>query len=271
MTNITARIICDTAHNAAFNMAADQYLLAECEKRQSFFIRFYTWNHPSITIGYMQDPKTTLLAEALQRHGAEWVRRPTGGRAVLHQGDITYSCVFSTSIESMGSSVAETFAIISKALMVGLSQLNIKCQAHDTTLTSSDIRRDAKLPCFLAPNRDELMVNGRKLVGSAQKRSANAVLQHGSIPLTAEFRQLPAFQNLTPDQVRHQCLLLEEKCICLSEIDPTLSVARVIDALTAGFTISIPNNWRHEPFSKAEISIIEQQATNADFLNRWCR
>jgi lipoate-protein ligase A len=182
-------------------MAADLYLLSLCEQSPAVFVRLYSWKKPSITLGVTEKPQETLDLAAIAAHDVEWIRRPTGGRSVLHDHDITYSCVFSAEgVNGMGASLMETYGVISSCLMNGLEKAGIRCGAHDSPLDSHISRMSARLPCFLSPNRHEIMVEGRKLLGSAQKRSAKAVLQHGSIPLTPAFRLLPDYLVLSAEE-----------------------------------------------------------------------
>jgi lipoate-protein ligase A len=216
-------------------MAADRYLMHSCVESQEIIVRFYQWQPSAISIGCMQNAEALLDLQAMARAGVDWVSRPTGGRAVLHQDDVTYSCIFPATIAELGSTVAETFAIISRCLIRGFSLAGIECEAHDSLLDRNAIRRDVALPCFLSPNRDELMVAGRKLVGSAQKRTAQAVLQHGSIPLGPAFRDLPRYQRMSEKEQDTLVRLLERKCTCVAEKCPAVTTIRLVESLIAGF------------------------------------
>jgi lipoate-protein ligase A len=209
--NLTLRIIKDEPESAAFNMAADMYLLRKCQLEQAVFLRTYSWKPSAISIGYMQEAEKVLNLESCLENGIDWIKRPTGGRAVYHCEDITYSCIFSSAVKMMGSSIQESYSIISDCLMTGLQFCGVKTCPHDSDLDARDARREIKLPCFLAPNRRELMVDGRKLAGSAQKRINGAVLQHGSIPLTPAFRNLPNFENISDEEKLSQKYFIEKK------------------------------------------------------------
>jgi len=256
------RVILDERRAAAFNMAADQYLLGLCEEQEAVFLRLYAWEKPSISIGCMQNPETLLDKEAMASDGVDWVRRPTGGRAVLHHEDITYASVFSKTIEYMGASISETYAVISGCLIRGLGKSGILCNAHQFVLDTKGLKQEVKLPCYLAPNRNEIMVNGRKLVGSAQKRSAQAVLQHGSIPLSGKFRTLPLYQKL--DDAKRQAFmrLLEQKCICIQECVSSYSEEQIRRNLIQGFADTVPFELQVEPWSNKEEDAIHAIAGN---------
>ena len=247
---VRLRIIDDFSHSAAFNMAADFYCLESCFKPPIVHFRLYDWQLPSITIGYMQKVLELLDFESLKKDNIAWIRRPTGGRAVLHDNDITYSCIFPASLSAMGNSVMETYSIISRGLMAGLAMCGIECDSHDSFDQFRETKREIKLPCFLAPNRKEIMAKGKKLVGSAQKRSALAVLQHGSIPLTDAYRRLPDYLLLPEEQRKIQKELLASKSVCLKEIEPTLEIAKVRKALIKGFATSLPFKTTEKSWTK---------------------
>ena len=264
------RFIVDKLRSAEFNMAADMYLLGRCVEGGGLTVRFYSWERPSVTVGYMQDAAGELDMDALREYGAAWIRRPTGGRAVLHDGDITYSCTFPKSLTVMGSGITETYRIITDCLMEGLARASIRCAAHDSDNDIKGIRRDVKLPCFLAPNRNEIMVDGRKLVGSAQKRTANAVLQHGSIPVTTAYRKLPDFLRIDESEKEKQIRLLASKSCCIDELTSGAAFESLAECLMDGFLSILPFKGELIPWTfqeEAEINnmIRDFNKTNVKF------
>jgi len=267
----TLRFIVDQPQSAAFNMAADQYLLGHCENSDTIFVRFYQWQHPSITLGYMQKASETLLIDKIHNDKAEWIRRPTGGRAVLHKGDLTYSCIFPKTVAFMGSSVKESYAVITQCLRKGLEKTHILSSTHDSYDDLLAVKREVKLPCFLAPNRDEIMVNGRKLVGSAQKRTTSGILQHGSIPITPEFADLPEYLLISPEEQKKQKHLLLSKCMWSQEIQPDLKPESLVHSLIDGFieTFKIPGETR--PWNETEILSIQALASSPAFIETWMK
>jgi lipoate-protein ligase A len=267
---VVARIINDSPHDAAFNMAADMYLLSLCEQSPAVFVRLYSWEKPSITLGLSEKPQETLDLSAIAVNGVEWIRRPTGGRSVLHDHDITYSCVFSAEgIRDMGTTLMETYMVISKCLLSGLQNAGIDCGTHGSPLDSSLSRGSLRLPCFLSPNRHEIMVGGKKLLGSAQKRSAKAVLQHGSIPLTPAFRRLPDYLQLNSKQREEQKRLLADKTTCVAEVLPSFDLTTLKKSLIAGFEKTLPFPHEGAPWSASECEEISRLSHNRDFLIKW--
>jgi len=267
--NPSLRIIQDIARGPAFNMAADLFLLESCVKEHAVVVRMYEWVPASITVGYMQKVSEALDFTAMEKDMVAWVRRPTGGRAVLHEHDLTYSCIFPTAVTAMGINVMETYAIISKCLMAGLTHAGIACTVMDSFDRMRETKREIKLPCFLAPNREEIMVQGRKLVGSAQKRTAAAVLQHGSIPVDDAYRKLPDYVRLSEIQRAMQKQLLASKSICLKEIDPQLTSTDLRKALMTGFTAVLPFEAERRSWSAEDLETIEALTKNKEFRDTW--
>jgi lipoate-protein ligase A len=174
-------------------MALDEALLAAVE-RGTFppVLRLYGWDPPAVSLGRHQpdpDPKALARLEAL---GVDWVRRPTGGRAVYHgtpDKELTYSVIARLAEPPLAGGLALAYLRIHEALAAGLARLGAR-----TTLAARvyrpRIRPVSRLACFAASVPGEIMSDGRKLVGSAQRRDRKALLQHGSIPLAGDQRAL---------------------------------------------------------------------------------
>ncbi len=239
-------------------MAADMFLMEKSIREPSVvFVRFYTWEPAAITIGRMQRAASQLDFRALERDGISWIRRPTGGRAVLHAGDLTYSCIFNRSNTVFGDNVAATYKTITDCLRRGLMDAGIETVLQHSVSHLIKCGREVKLPCFLAPNRNEIMVNGRKLVGSAQYRTSSAILQHGSIPINKEYLKLPLYLALPQEERIRQIKLLSEKTISISRIDSAITIEKLIPAFIGGFIavlgcISDEEGWRRDELDEIE-------------------
>ena len=169
------RLIVDPPLAGALNMARDHALASTLQPGEAV-LRLYRWAEPTVSFG-RNEPAAGLYDRALARErGVAFVRRPTGGRAVLHDGELTYAVV--VPLGSLGS-VRGTFQVIGRGLVRALRPLGV-----DAQMARPDVRRAAPLdggPCFGRPAADEIVVGGRKLVGSAQMRVGRALLQHGSL------------------------------------------------------------------------------------------
>lgn len=168
----------------AYNMAADEELLARAQAGETMpVLRFYGWNPPAVSLGRFQHIESAVNADACRRHGFDIVRRITGGRAVLHHRELTYSIIARTDNPLFPSTVLGTYKVIATGLLAGLQNLGIAAEmvsrgGRHATL----VEKKAKDPaCFSSPSWYEIVVNGRKIIGSAQRRMKGAFLQHGSI------------------------------------------------------------------------------------------
>jgi len=270
MSHTPIRCIITDTGTAAFNMAADHYLMRDAGEKQCICLRLYRWKPPAISIGSLQHASRQLNLAKLADEGIDWIRRPTGGRAVLHSDDLTYSIVFPRNFSGTGSSVAATYFIIMKCLVHAFSQLGIHPQIQDSADPLIKSGRHVKLPCFLAPNRDEIMVNGRKLVGSAQYRTRETVLQHGSIPLSEASCTLPRYFLIDTTEQEEQIKLLRAKSISLAELLPGIRLETIISALIEGFSAGFSLPVARTPFSEHEQSVVMKLAQSESFKKQWC-
>lgn len=147
-----------------------------------YSIRFYTWPIPTVSIGRFQTLSPDLLSR-LNDYGIPWVRRPTGGQAILHQGDLTFSVVGPLQ-ETQQHHLLHTYHQIAQGLINGLSTLNISAESvvHDTSHERLKTRPDA---CYGFTSQADLRVNGQKFIGCAQVRRRKAFLQQGVLYLKA--------------------------------------------------------------------------------------
>lgn len=168
----------------ADNMAMDEKLLAEAAKGGAVpVLRFYTWDPPAVSLGRFQDEERSVNFAACRKHGIDIVRRITGGRAVLHRRELTYSVISPIDNDLFPNEVLGTYKVLAAGLLAGLARLGVPAEMVSRSgKYSGMVNRDPKEPaCFSTPSWYEILVRGRKIVGSAQRRLAGAFLQHGSI------------------------------------------------------------------------------------------
>ncbi len=163
----------------AWNMAVDEFLFCRVEAAPATYLRFYQWDKPTASLGYSQTASKVVDADFCRRHGVGIVRRITGGKLVLHDREVTYA-VASSDAEVFTETLRESYRLISQALMHGLKLMGL---APDMAEASPPSYIRGMMPCFALPARDEIEIGGKKIIGSAQKRTGAAFLQHGSIPL----------------------------------------------------------------------------------------
>jgi lipoate-protein ligase A len=162
-----------------WNMAVDEHLFRRVEAGPATYLRFYQWDKPTASLGYSQDASKVVDAAFCRSHGVGIVRRITGGKLVLHAREVTYA-VASSDAELFTETLRDSYQLISRALMMGLELMGLAPRMAETS-PPSYIR--GTMPCFALPARDEIEIGGKKIIGSAQKRTGAAFLQHGSIPL----------------------------------------------------------------------------------------
>ncbi|MDO9694696.1 MAG: octanoyltransferase [Candidatus Latescibacteria bacterium] len=169
-------VIRDGARCGAENMAADAGLLARHAPGASPVLRLYRWSPPAVSYGYHQDPDD-FDREAIARRGWGFVRRPTGGRAILHAQELTYAVVGDAPSARFGDDLHAVYTAINGALTEFLRRLGL---TPDVSAGES-LAAARGAVCFQSAGRHEVTVGGRKLVGSAQRRHPDRFLQHGSI------------------------------------------------------------------------------------------
>jgi lipoate-protein ligase A len=172
----------------SWNMAVDEHLFRLAERSPRTFLRFYQWERPTASLGYSQEADKVVDTAFCAAHGIDVVRRMTGGKLVLHHREVTYS-VASSDAAVFTETLRESYRLISRALLGGLAILGVAARLAETS-PGNYIR--GTMPCFAFPARDEIEIGGRKIVGSAQKRTGDVFLQHGSIPLEKDEALLAA-------------------------------------------------------------------------------
>ncbi len=149
-------------------------------------LRFYAWAPPCVSLGRNQPIAGIDLARIAAR-GYHVVRRPTGGRAILHTDELTYSLIASPEHPLMAGYVLDSYLRISHGLVAGLRRLGIEAEEAPGTNRAGP---DVSAACFEVPSAYEIVAGGRKILGSAQARRAKSVLQHGSLPLTGDLTRV---------------------------------------------------------------------------------
>jgi lipoate-protein ligase A len=169
-------------------MAVDTALLDRARATGESVLRVYSWSRPTLSFGRHESIRPRFSPDVLAARGYDAVRRPTGGRVLLHDGDVTYSV---TAPASDIESVRAAFARINTLLSSALERLGVRTREAPGGRTL----RPGRDACFAEPSEGELTVDGRKLVASAQRREAGALLQHGSILLVDRQADLTALAS----------------------------------------------------------------------------
>ena len=151
-------------------------------------LHFYSWQPPTVSLGYHQAIDGNVDLEACARHGYGLCRRPTGGRAILHDCEVTFSIIVSEAILGT-SSVMDSYRVLAGPIVAALRSLGAPAELVDRTAAPARAKGGANPACFAAKARCDLMVNGRKLLGSAQLRRDGVVLEQNSLPLKLGYQR----------------------------------------------------------------------------------
>lgn len=234
------RYIVTDAMSPEMNMALDEAILVQhSEGKVPPTVRFYTWNPATLSIGYFQKAEKEIDFDVLHRHELGFIRRPTGGRAVLHDQELTYSVVVSENHPQMPTSVTEAYKVISLGLLHGFQNLGL--QAEMVSLASEEEKDKYSSPgssaCFDSPSWYELVVEGKKVAGSAQTRQKGVILQHGSILLGMDVELLFSLLKFPSERVKERMMeSFRQKAVTINEVSSRpISVQEAISAFHKGF------------------------------------
>lgn len=203
-------IIEETPRPGRENMAVDEALLTvHAGGRTPPTLRFYRWDPPAVSLGYFQEA-SEVDRDACLTEGVDIIRRPTGGRAVLHDREVTYSVVVGA--DRLPGTVVETYRRVAEGLVLGLRRLGVPAELAPERKTPGG----PGLPngaCFEVPSSYEIVVGGRKVLGSAQVRRQGVILQHGAIPLELDAERLArvlGFPTGTAGRINRKAAGLDE-------------------------------------------------------------
>ncbi|CAI2717819.1 lipoate--protein ligase family protein [Nitrospina watsonii] len=254
------RYIEDDRQDGAVNMAVDEALLRTCEQDASFVptLRLYGWRRPTLSIGYSQPVEKEIDLERCRERQVDWVRRPTGGRALLHMEELTYSMVAPVTHPLFCGGLKATYAAISRALLRGLHELGI-AEAHINREKLRGGTHDRSPACFAALNHCEITVHDRKLIGSAQRRTQRAFLQHGSVLIATDhdlFHSLLIYRNREAGSEPLEWL--KTSTITLNDLSGSrMEFESVRTALHRGMTAHFGGNWQTAGLTAAEQDLRE--------------
>lgn len=226
-----------------YNMAVDEAILtAHSEGLVAPTVRFYGWDPATLSVGFFQKALSEVNFDALEQEGIGFVRRATGGRAVLHDKELTYSMIVSESYPGIPRSVTEAYRVLSEGLLLGFRKLGLSAEMVQLE-NDEDKEKYASMgsaACFDSPSWYELVVEGRKVAGSAQTRQKGVVLQHGSILLDLDadqlFRLLRFSSERVMERMKQQFL---KKAVAINEVRggaglPRVTLTEVEEAFLAG-------------------------------------
>lgn len=260
------RLLRDAPQPGARNMAVDEALMRSAGRGGPTTLRFYGWRPGCLSFGRNQVARGAYDPDAAARRGIQIVRRPTGGRAVYHHREVTYSVAAPA---GAWGSLRDAYRRINRALAGGLRELGVPASCAGVAVRGRRAPRPEARACFRDPLPGEVTVEGRKLIGSAQWRDGGALLQHGSL-LLADEQHLVELLRSAPHAAGTDST---DGAIALGEVlgfaPPPSELA---DALARGFELELGVTMRPDGLTAAESREAESlEARYADPQWTWRR
>jgi lipoyl(octanoyl) transferase len=263
MDQYSWRIIQDSLGDGALNMITDRAILMACnEGNVPATLRLYGWQRPTLSIGYSQEISQYIDLESCKRNNIPVVRRFTGGRALLHQYEMTYSVIAPIPHPEFPGNLRGSFERISQAILESLRIGGIEGAAVAGKNKIKDVAGRSPA-CFSMANHCEIVVRGKKLVGSAQRRLRSAFLQHGSVILDV-------VPNLTHTLLKYSSET-QKQAVLDSLISNTTSLKQLLQKnlendevnqwFLKGFQKTFHGNWDIGKLTQQESDIIEDLQT----------
>jgi lipoyl(octanoyl) transferase len=252
-------------------MAADEAILEHIGHGESLStLRLYSWNPACLSLGHAQ-PFADVDVARIKERGWEVVRRLTGGRAILHTDEITYSVIAPTNEPRVEGSVLESYNRLAQALLLAVKNLEIPVEMKEGKPNNSATPNPV---CFEVPSTYEITVNGKKLVGSAQARKKEGVLQHGSLPLTGDLTRICQALTFENESARENASkwLLERATTVESalgrEISWETAAQAFIHAFEAQLGLSLQRGELSESESKRTEELVREKYDHPSWMER---
>ena len=255
------RLIEDIPRSGSFNMAADQVLLENYSHNEHPVFRIYEWTGVTISLGRNEELDKRIDLDACEDLGIPIIRRTTGGKAVLHGFDLTYSLVGGVLDKQFNGGVLDNYRYIAKGFYAFFEELGLKPELHE--LRRQNIKYDPHV-CFAEPSAYEILVEGRKIIGSAQRvknvhspynTSSRVFLQHGSIPLKDSVSLIAKiFPYVSEYKLRKEMHSLESVGIF-----PIHSKQELRRMLIVKLQDTFKLTWENRGWSEDELCLIEER------------
>lgn len=246
----------------SFNMALDEALL-DWHSTGSIgpVIRFYEWSPATLSIGYFQQAERDVNMQAVKEQSLGFVRRPTGGRAVLHEHELTYSIIVSEQYPNMPESVTEAYRVLSEGILLGFQNLGLEAyfSVPETEEQKADLKKPKSAVCFDAPSWYELVVEGKKVAGSAQTRQKGVILQHGAILLDLDAEKLLSVFNFSSEEAKQKMReKLPEKAVAMNSfVKEPFTVEQCSVAFKKGFEKALHIELIPYTLSEEQLAYVE--------------
>jgi len=252
-------------------MAVDETLLESVGQKHSLpCLRLYAWEPPCLSIGYAQ-PCADIDLPRLAELGWDWTRRPTGGRAILHTDELTYSVIAPPGEPRLAGSVLESYQTLASALLSALHSLNIPAVTHPLKM-SGNAQENGPV-CFEVPSNYEIVVSEKKLVGSAQARRKDGVLQHGTLPLWGDLTRIVRGLRFSNERKRGEAgaRLLMHATTVETVLGCKIEWQAAAQAFVEGFQTELNLDFIREQLSSEELVRVDQLVGDKYSNPSWLR
>jgi lipoate-protein ligase A len=246
---ISLWVVQDVVKSGRVLMEEDLAFLEQAERGEiGPLVRFYEWNVPTVSLGFHQNAEQ-LDTERLNAAGVPWVRRPTGGAAVLHSEELTYAIVMPNC--DGPKDAARVQELVSRAIAGGLRMIGVEAEVDERGEPLTALPNRAS--CFVRTSRWEVTVRGKKIVGSAQRKLSHAILQHGSILTGDDHLRITEFLQMKDENSRQSLRAkLESKATSIrAELGHAVEIPMLRNAMARSFETVFAGASSHVAFASA--------------------
>jgi lipoate-protein ligase A len=246
------------ARTGAWNMALDEAIMDAVAAGEALpTLRFYAWEPPCLSLGKRQPLDGVDLARC-RADGVDVVRRATGGFAILHTDELTYSIAIRPDDPRSDGAILDAYRKLSQGLMAGLRLLGA---TPDMNPVVPGGVHNASAACFEVPSAYEIVVGERKLIGSAQARPAGRVLQHGSLPLVGDIARVARYLAYEREDERAALAQhLRERATTASDaLGRAVGYAEAAEAMARGFAAALNLSFEPGEPTAAELAVAQSR------------
>ena len=264
------RLIKTKTNDGFYNMAIDEAIMRNHqEKKVPPTIRFYSWNPAALSLGYFQNLEKEIDQEACQNAGIDIVRRLTGGRAILHDKELTYSITIREDYNLLSNSIVTSYKEISQGLVNGLNLLEIPAELKPMERGKKSPKGNSAA-CFDAPSWYEVILENKKLIGSAQTRKKGTILQHGSLPYEIDPKKTFKLFNYSNEKQRKRARrIFSAKSTSLRAAGFNVDEKELQQALIKGLSKNLSFNYSLENLTAEELKLADKLRKQKYSKDKW--
>ncbi|HSI67357.1 MAG TPA: biotin/lipoate A/B protein ligase family protein [Planococcus sp. (in: firmicutes)] len=236
-------------------------------------IRFYQWSPAALSIGYFQKVDKEIDLEAVRSQGLGFVRRPTGGRGVLHEHELTYSIIVSEDYPDMPESVTAAYRVLSEGLLQGFRNLGMQASfsVPDTDEKKENLKKPKSAVCFDTPSWYEMVVEGKKIAGSAQTRQKGVILQHGAILIDLDTEKLLSVFKFKDEETKEKLRMkIPQQAVSINSLrKEAVSVEECTTAFRSGFQEALKINLKNYELTETQLDFVKQLEKKRYATDEW--